>query len=63
MEPEDAEWSLNNSLEMLGTNYVDSFLIHWPFAAERTEDRDVKEGPDEKVGSVHPTDFSTYSLR
>lgn len=48
-EPEDVEWSLNNSLHMLGTDYVDCFLIHWPFAAERNEDRDVKLGPNGKV--------------
>lgn len=52
MEPEDAEWSLDNSLHMLGTDYVDCFLIHWPFAAERTEDRDVKLGADGKVRSA-----------
>lgn len=43
------EWSLNNSLEMLGTEYVDCFLIHWPFAVEKTEDNDVRVGPDGKV--------------
>ncbi|KUJ22082.1 Aldo/keto reductase [Mollisia scopiformis] len=47
-EPDDVEWSLNNSLQMLGTDYVDCFLIHWPFAAERTEDRNVELGPDGK---------------
>ena len=41
-EPEDVEWSLNNSLENLGLEYVDCFLMHWPFAVERTEDRKVK---------------------
>ncbi|KAL2075631.1 hypothetical protein VTL71DRAFT_574 [Oculimacula yallundae] len=48
VEPEDVEWSLNNSLAMLGTDYVDSFLIHWPFAVEKTEDRKVKIGADGK---------------
>lgn len=48
-EPKDVEWSLNNSLEMLGTNYVDCFLIHWPFAVEKTDDNKVKLGPDGKV--------------
>ncbi|CZR57181.1 probable reductase [Phialocephala subalpina] len=47
-EPEDVEWSLDNSLQMLGTDYVDAFLIHWPFAVERTEDRKVKLGSDGK---------------
>jgi diketogulonate reductase-like aldo/keto reductase len=48
-EPEDVEWSLDNSLNMLGTNYVDSFLVHWPFACEKTEDNKVRLGPDGKV--------------
>lgn len=52
MEPEDVEWSLNNSLELLGIEYVDCFLVHWPFACEKDEDNDVKEGPDEKVRST-----------
>ncbi|KAF4616212.1 hypothetical protein G7Y89_g15195 [Cudoniella acicularis] len=49
MEPEDVEWSLNNSLESLGIDYVDAFLIHWPFVAEKTVDHQVKRGPDGKV--------------
>lgn len=49
MEPEEVEWSLTNSLENLGVDYVDAFLIHWPFACERTEDRRVKLGNDGKV--------------
>jgi diketogulonate reductase-like aldo/keto reductase len=48
-EPEDVEWSLNNSLKMLGIDYVDCFLVHWPFAAEKTKDNMVKLGPDGKV--------------
>jgi aryl-alcohol dehydrogenase-like predicted oxidoreductase len=49
MEPEDVEWSLNNSLEMLGVDYVDAFLVHWPVAAEKTTDNQVKLGKDGKV--------------
>ena len=48
-EPEDVEWSIKNSLERLQTPYVDAFLIHWPIAAERNEDRTVKIGADGKV--------------
>jgi len=48
-EPEDLEWSLNDSLRNLGLEYVDCFLVHWPFAAERTEDRRVKLNSDGKV--------------
>jgi len=46
--PEDVEWSLMNSLERLKLDYVDAFLIHWPFAAERTDDREVKLGDNGK---------------
>jgi diketogulonate reductase-like aldo/keto reductase len=53
-EPEDVEWSLNNSLKMLGTDYVDSFLVHWPFACEKTEDNKVKRGPGGKVNYQNP---------
>ncbi len=54
VEPEDVEWSLNNSLKMLGTDYVDCFLIHWPFAAEKSEDNRVKLGPDGKASFANP---------
>ncbi|KFY40441.1 hypothetical protein V495_05426 [Pseudogymnoascus sp. VKM F-4514 (FW-929)] len=46
--PEDVEWSINDSLKKLGLDYVDLYLIHWPFAAEKNEDRTVKLGPDGK---------------
>ncbi|RAL67697.1 hypothetical protein DID88_008438 [Monilinia fructigena] len=29
-------------------DYVDAFLMHWPFAAERTDDHEVKLGDDGK---------------
>ena len=54
-EPEDVEWSLKNSLEILGLDYVDCFLIHWPFAVEKTEDNKVKFGPDGKVWPQIPS--------
>ncbi|KAI9738038.1 MAG: Glycerol 2-dehydrogenase (NADP(+)) [Claussenomyces sp. TS43310] len=47
-EPEDVEWSLNNSLENFQTDYVDAFLIHWPIAAEKTQDNMPKIGNDGK---------------
>ncbi|KUI58953.1 Glycerol 2-dehydrogenase (NADP(+)) [Cytospora mali] len=43
-QPEDVKWSLNDSLRKLGTDYVDLFLVHWPIAAERTEDNQPKIG-------------------
>lgn len=36
-EPADVEWSIKNSLEKLQTPYIDAFLLHWPFAVEKTE--------------------------
>jgi diketogulonate reductase-like aldo/keto reductase len=48
-EPEDVEWSMNDSLKKLGLEYIDLYLIHWPFAAERNDDRTVKLGADGKV--------------
>lgn len=48
-EPEEVEWSLNNSLEKFGVDYVDCFLIHWPIAAEKDEKNMPKIGADGKV--------------
>lgn len=53
-EPEDVEWSIKSSLEKLQTPYVDAFLIHWPIASERNEDRTVKIGADGKVSIPFP---------
>ncbi|KAL3420955.1 GCY protein [Phlyctema vagabunda] len=47
-EPEEVEWSLKNSLEKLQTPYVDSFLVHWPIAAEKDEKNMPKIGADGK---------------
>lgn len=46
--PEDVKRSLENSLSKLGMDYVDLFLVHWPIAAERTEDDNPKIGADGK---------------
>lgn len=46
--PEDVAWSLQNSLDSLGLDYVDLFLVHWPIAAERDEHRQPRLGPDGK---------------
>jgi diketogulonate reductase-like aldo/keto reductase len=64
--PEDIEWSLNDSLRMLGTDYVDCFLVHWPIAAQRTEGHQPKKGADGKVRSrftflyIIPLDFVNF---
>jgi diketogulonate reductase-like aldo/keto reductase len=45
-------WSLDDSLKKLGLDYVDCFLIHWPIAVERTEDRQPRKGADGKVSDA-----------
>ncbi|POS69397.1 hypothetical protein DHEL01_v212210 [Diaporthe helianthi] len=47
-KPEDLRWSFNDSLKKLGLDYVDLYLVHWPIAAERTDDYQPKLGPDGK---------------
>ncbi|RYP67520.1 hypothetical protein DL770_008609 [Monosporascus sp. CRB-9-2] len=47
-EPEDVEWSLENSLKHFGLDYVDLFLVHWPIAAEKDDKYMPKIGPDGK---------------
>ncbi|KAF2085025.1 Aldo/keto reductase [Saccharata proteae CBS 121410] len=47
-EPEEVEWSLNNSLEKFGLDYIDLFLVHWPIAAEKNEENMPKLGADGK---------------
>ncbi|KAI1214759.1 Aldo/keto reductase [Annulohypoxylon truncatum] len=48
MEPQNVKWSLENSLQNFGLDYVDLFLLHWPFAAESNDDHLPKIGPDGK---------------
>jgi len=47
-QPEDVKWSIQNSCAKLRVDYVDLFLVHWPIAAERNEDRSPKIGKDGK---------------
>lgn len=47
-QPEDVKWSFQDSCRKLGVDYIDLFLVHWPIAAEKNEDRTVKIGPDGK---------------
>ncbi|KAK8075509.1 reductase [Apiospora hydei] len=47
-EPEEVEWSLNNSLEKFGLDYIDLFLVHWPIAAEKDDKYMPKIGADGK---------------
>ena len=57
-KPEDVKWSIDDSLRKLGLDYIDLFLIHWPFAAERNADYSVKLGADGKACST-PTSHAT----
>ncbi|KAI2780320.1 Aldo/keto reductase [Daldinia loculata] len=47
-EPDEVKWSLENSLQNFGLDYVDLFLIHWPIAAERDDNYMPKIGADGK---------------
>lgn len=47
-EPEDVQWSFQDSLSKLKMDYVDLFLVHWPIAAEKDEHRAPKLGEDGK---------------
>ncbi|KAK4454493.1 NADP-dependent oxidoreductase domain-containing protein [Podospora aff. communis PSN243] len=47
-QPEDVKWSIRNSCSKLRVDYVDLFLVHWPIAAEKNDDRTPKIGPDGK---------------
>lgn len=47
-EPEEVEWSCQNSLDNFGFDYLDQYLIHWPIAAEKNEENMPKIGADGK---------------
>lgn len=47
-EPDEVRWSLEDSLEQLGLDYVDLFLVHWPIAAEKDGNNKPKIGADGK---------------
>ncbi|KAI8937258.1 Glycerol 2-dehydrogenase (NADP(+)) [Plenodomus lindquistii] len=47
-EPEEVEWSFNNSLKEMRLDYIDLFLVHWPIAAVSDADHKPKLGADGK---------------
>jgi diketogulonate reductase-like aldo/keto reductase len=47
-EPEEVKWSFQSSLDKLGLEYIDLFLVHWPIAAEKDENHMPKIGADGK---------------
>ncbi|KAF2473487.1 aldehyde reductase 1 [Lindgomyces ingoldianus] len=47
-EPEEVQWSCEDSLQKLGLEYVDLLLVHWPVAVEKNEKNMPKIGQDGK---------------
>ncbi|KAI1099601.1 Aldo/keto reductase [Jackrogersella minutella] len=47
-EPDEVKWSLDNSLQNFGLDYIDLFLVHWPIAAEHDDKNMPKIGSDGK---------------
>ena len=47
-KPEDVEPALRQSLRNLGLDYLDLYLMHWPFAFEKQHQTDI----------LHPVDFT-----
>lgn len=45
----DVKWSFQNSLDRLGLEYIDLYLVHWPIASEKETQEEPKIGPDGKV--------------
>ncbi|KAM5540762.1 hypothetical protein V8D89_005406 [Ganoderma adspersum] len=41
--PEDVETALDDSLEKLGVDYLDLYLIHWPIAIKKGTDSEIDE--------------------
>jgi diketogulonate reductase-like aldo/keto reductase len=57
MTPSDINFSIRSSLQKLGLDYVDAFLIHWPVVAEKNEELEVKLNEDGGVSPLpsHPS--------
>jgi diketogulonate reductase-like aldo/keto reductase len=47
-EPDEVEWSFDDSLMNLKTDYIDIYLVHSPIAAEKDENMMPKLGSDGK---------------
>ncbi|KAJ7119850.1 NADP-dependent oxidoreductase domain-containing protein [Mycena epipterygia] len=73
-EPEDIEPALDDSLTKLGTEYLDLYLIHWPFARKDGQpyDKDLTENPyptwkklEEMVkkGKIRNIGVSNFNIR
>ncbi|KAK1911338.1 Glycerol 2-dehydrogenase (NADP(+)) [Pyrenophora teres f. teres] len=47
-EPSEVKWSIDQSLQKLGMDYIDAFLVHWPIASESDDNHMPKIGADGK---------------
>jgi diketogulonate reductase-like aldo/keto reductase len=46
--PEDVDWAFRESLEKLQLDYVDLYLMHWPYAFKKMEDK-FSQSPDKTI--------------
>ncbi|KAJ5076728.1 hypothetical protein M0811_00045 [Anaeramoeba ignava] len=50
-DPKDVQWACEQSIQNLGCDYLDLFLIHWPISFEKRDDLDPE-----------PLDFNTFTI-
>ncbi|XP_039263366.1 aldo-keto reductase family 1 member B1-like [Styela clava] len=58
-DPEDVEDSLRETLKFLQTDYLDLYLMHWPFSFFKNDNRDIlpKDGDDKVMNTyIHYLD-------
>jgi diketogulonate reductase-like aldo/keto reductase len=60
--PDDVAPALQGSLDNLGTDYVDMFLIHWPVAWKRGDDLFPKENGKLVQENIDIVDVCSHSL-